>query len=162
MRLVIAIDPGPEESAVIAWNGVNVVSAVYDPNPAVIQHLRESGGRPLNDTPLVIEKIASYGMAVGAEVFETVFWSGRFAEAYGFSSVHRVTRGEVKMHLCHSMRAKDGNVRQALLDRFGGKEKAVGKKASPGALYGISGDLWAALAVAVTFWDTHQGKATWS
>lgn len=34
-----------------------------------------------------------------------------------------------------------------------GKEKAIGKKATPGPLYGVVGDEWAALAVAVTWWD---------
>jgi hypothetical protein len=58
-------------------------------------------------------------MPVGAEVFETIYWSGRFAEAYGVEHDARITRIDVKMHLCHSPRAKDGNVRQALIDRFG-------------------------------------------
>jgi hypothetical protein len=42
------------------------------------------------------------------------------------------------------MRAKDANIRQALIDKLG----AVGTKKAPGPLYGISGHLWAALAVA--------------
>ncbi|MBV8782506.1 MAG: hypothetical protein JO353_14005, partial [Phycisphaerae bacterium] len=51
-------------------------------------------------------------------------------------------------------RAKDGNIRQALIDRFGPtKERAIGKKKSPGPLYGMSGDCWSALAVAVTYAD---------
>ena len=37
-----------------------------------------TGGLP---DVVVIEKIESYGMAVGAEVFDTVLWAGRFAEA---------------------------------------------------------------------------------
>jgi hypothetical protein len=86
---------------------------------------------------------------VGAEVFETCVWIGRFMEAYGAEHVHRITRGQIKTHLCHSMRAKDANIRQALIDRFG----KPGTKRYPGALYGVSGDLWAALAVAVTWWD---------
>jgi hypothetical protein len=64
-----------------------------------------------------------------------------------------VYRREVKTNLCGSMKAKDGNVRQALIDRFGGKEKAIGKKKTPGPLYGFSADVWQALAVAITFAD---------
>jgi hypothetical protein len=38
-----------------------------------------------------------------------------------------------------------------LLDRFGpGREVAVGTKRAPGPLYGIKGDEWSALAVALT------------
>ncbi len=155
-QLVIAIDPGPEKSALVVFNGTGVQGATfYGPNEEILSWLKGKSNLPVRFSfgPLVIEKIACYGLPVGAEVFETVYWSGRFAEAYGAENVHRITRNEVKNHLCHSSRAKDGNVRQSLVDRFGGKEKAIGKKATPGPLYGVSGDQWAALAVAVTFWD---------
>jgi len=59
----------------------------------------------------------------------------------------------VKLHLCGSARAKDTNIRQALIDRYGGSA-AIGKKAAPGPLYGVSKDVWSALAVAVTAADT--------
>src|SRR3990167_6090451 len=59
-------------------------------------------------------------------------------------------------HLCHDSRAKDGNIRAALIDRFGpGKDRAIGRKATPGPLFGVSSDVWSALAIAVTFTDTH-------
>jgi hypothetical protein len=86
-------------------------------------------------------------------VFETVFWIGRFCQAWRGEYV-RIHRREVKLHLCNSARAKDANVRQALIDRFGpGKDRAIGKKASKGPLYGFKSDLWAALGVAVTVGD---------
>ena len=95
--------------------------------------------------------IACYGMAVGAEVFETCVWIGRYLEkAQGDMS--RIKRGEVKMHLCHSMKAKDSNIRQALIDRFG----APGTKKAPGLTFGLSGDMWAAFAVAVTYHDNNR------
>ena len=100
---------------------------------------------------VVIEMVACYGMAVGAEVFETVFWIGRFWEiARRDIGVTRLYRKDVKMHLCNSMRAKDGNIRQALIDKLG----APGTKKNPGPTYGIKADIWAALAVAVTFAET--------
>ena len=102
---------------------------------------------------VVIESVESYGMPVGREIFRTVFWAGRFAEAARPLPVYLLSRGAVKLHLCGSTRAKDPNVRRALLDRFGGEDAAVGRKDEPGVLYGIHGDLWAALAVAVTLYD---------
>jgi hypothetical protein len=60
-------------------------------------------------------------------------------------------RRAVKLALCGDSRAKDANIRQALIDRFGGKDAAVGRKAAPGPLYGISRDVWSALAIAVTY-----------
>jgi hypothetical protein len=143
---VIAIDPGPTETALVIWNGFSLNLIRYAPNDEILALLKTWKA---SDSPCVIEQIASYGMAVGAEVFETCVWSGLFMEAYGAERVHRITRGQVKMHLCHSMRAKDSNIRQALIDRFG----KPGTKKHPGLLLGVSGDLWAALAVAVTWWD---------
>jgi hypothetical protein len=109
----------------------------------------------------VIEQIAGMGMAVGQEVFETCVWSGRFWQAMEERGmqVARLPRREVKLHLCGSCRAKDANVRQALIDRYGGKEKAIGNKANPGPLRGISADVWAALAVGVTYLDGVRSPA---
>ena len=59
-------------------------------------------------------------------------------------------RRAVKLALCGDSRAKDANIRQALIDRFGGSA-AVGRKAAPGPLYGITRDVWSALAIAVTY-----------
>ena len=89
-------------------------------------------------------------MPVGREVFDTVFWSGRFAQAWG-ASFALLPRREVKLHLCHSAKATDATIRQALLDQFGGKERAIGTKKTPGPLYGIHKDLWSCLALAVTY-----------
>jgi hypothetical protein len=153
MTRIIGVDPGPEQSAMVILDR-RITDAWLQPNELIMERLR---GLRLTEpsTPLVIEKIASYGMAVGAEVFETVFWSGRFAEAFGIHRVYRITRPEVKLHLCHSMRAKDANIRQALIDRFG----KPGTKKAPGILYGIANDLWSALAVAITWQDQHMASS---
>ena len=148
--MILGLDPGPIESALLFWNGSVVLNAIKQPNDFILRRLyveRIISVRPTDR--LVIEKIASFGMAVGESVFETCYWSGRFAEAFGVDRVHRITRIEVKNHICHSSRAKDSNIRQALIDRFG----VVGTKRNPGPLFGLAGDLWSSLAVAVTFWD---------
>ena len=152
---VLAIDPGPEESAHVLYRGDCIPTFGKCGNEELLGMLRNY---PPWNVPLVIEKIASFGMPVGAEVFETVFWSGRFAEVWK-GDFHRITRHQVKMHLCHSARANDGTIRQSIIDRFGGKEKAIGKKSSRGPLYGISGDVWSALAVALTFSDQNSPEA---
>lgn len=150
--MVIAIDPGPEKSAMLIWHCGKVEVTRFLPNEDILGCMRNWNG---NKTACVIEKVESFGMAVGAETFETVYWSGRFAEAYGAEKVERIGRRAVKIALCHSARATDANVRWAILDRFGGKDKAMGKKAAPGPLYGISGHLWAALALALT-WEGQE------
>lgn len=145
---ILAIDPGPETSAWLIWDGQRVEGACGEcSNDALLQDVIGRSVIPFD--VLVIEKVACMGMAVGAEVFETVFWSGRFAqvaEANG-KPWHRLTRHQVKMHLCGSMQAKDANIRQSLIDKLG----KPGVKKAPGPTYGVSGHLWSALAVAITW-----------
>jgi hypothetical protein len=99
---------------------------------------------------MVVEMIASYGMPVGQEVFDTCVWIGRFIEAC--PGPHQlISRKDVKLHLCGTHRAKDTNVYHALLDLYGGgRAVAVGTKKAPGPLYGFKADCWSALAVAIT------------
>lgn len=140
--MILALDPGPTETGYVLFDGAKVQDKGKIPNADVFKLLFGLGER--HDAQLVIEMIASYGMPVGKEVFETCVWIGRFIQAWGLP--YKVAyRKNVSRHLCHSNKAKDCHVRQALIDRLG----APGTKKSPGATYGVSGDMWAALAVAV-------------
>lgn len=146
---ILAIDPGPTESAMVIYDTHDGAVEMHDTvgNDSMAYHIAHGG---YYDVALVVEMVACYGMPVGAEVFETCVWIGRFIQAWGrkFSLVYRK---DEKMALCGSMRAKDSNIRQAIIDRFGGKVAAVGTKKAPGPLHGIKGDEWAALAVALTY-----------
>lgn len=151
---ILAIDPGTEQSGYCAYDGSHVVASGVMPNEEMLGYLR----RPhfgINCYRLCIEMIASYGMAVGREVFETCVWIGRFQQSWHSpEAVELVYRRDVKLHLCGTSKAKDPNVRQALLDMFprtgGGKTPQIGTKAQPGPLYGVSSHAWPALGVAVT------------
>lgn len=98
-------------------------------------------------------------MPVGKEVFDTCLWIGRFMETWS-SQCQLVYRKDIKIHLCGTVRAKDANVRQALIDRHeptgGGKVPQIGTKQKPGPLYGIKKDVWSALAVAVYYDDNAE------
>jgi hypothetical protein len=150
-RFVYAVDPGTTTSALVVYDLLarRIQAHRTDANAAVLDQLRADGSVGLGF--LVVEQIEAMGMAVGAETFETVWWAGRFHQVWN-GPAHRVTRRQVKLHLCGSMRAKDPNIRQAILDRFGGSS-AVGKKAAPGPLYGLKGHEFSALAVGLTFVD---------
>lgn len=155
--LITAIDPGNQESAWITIdNYFRPVRFAKQPNWHLILNIRE-GAFP--DNVQAIEMIASYGMPVGAEVFETCVWIGRFQEAATLSdgrSPVAIKRHDVKMHHCHSAKAKDTNVKQALIDRFAPGERNHGKgtKAEPGWFYGFYRDIWQAYALAVYVADT--------
>ncbi len=105
--------------------------------------------------------IACYGMAVGKSVFDTCVWIGRFIQAW-HKDYTKIYRRDVKIFLCNSPRAKDGNVRQAIIDRYppdgDGKIPQIGTKKKPGQLFGIHDDIWAALGVAMTFENEIKGK----
>lgn len=150
--MILAIDPGNTRSAYV------LLGAQLEPmefgifeNDLLLQTIQDMRDVGIADnTDFVIEMVASYGMAVGAEVFETCVWIGRFWQmAEDFKSRNRIYRMEEKINLCHDSRAKDGNIRQALIDRFG----PVGTKKEPGWFYGVSKDVWAAIAVGVTWAD---------
>jgi len=156
---IIAIDPGPKESAYVVMENGEITEKGIEENSNLRDILDDRLDSPCGyEHDLLIEMVASYGMAVGKDVFETCVEIGRFIEAWG-GPYKLVYRKDVKMHLCGSTRAKDSNIRQALIDLYGGsKEKAIGKKANPGPLYGFKSHLWAALGVAVTGGKMLEGE----
>jgi Holliday junction resolvasome RuvABC endonuclease subunit len=151
---VLAIDPGSEQSGWLVWaRGVEPFIERFGiaPNDKLLESLRRNA---TGVDVVVIEEIESYGMAVGRDVFRTVHWAGRLAEAAHELQVAQLPRRAVKLAICGNTRAKDANIRAALMDRFGG-EAAKGTKAAPGPLHGISKDVWSALAIAITWVETH-------
>ena len=146
---LIAIDPANIESAYCVMDTqYKPLEFGKIPNKELLYILQQPFAK---DTVVAIEMIASYGMAVGKEVFETCLWIGRFiqaAETAG-AKVELVYRKDVKMNLCNSMKAKDTNIRQALIDRFG----EVGTKKSQGFFYNFKSDIWSAYAVGCTYLD---------
>lgn len=157
-QLILAVDPGNEFSAyVIVENDLSRVVDKGKVENGVLLRKIEDEFLSLPIEYAAIEMVACYGMPVGREVFETCLMIGRLIE-----SVQRdlglepdlVYRKDEKICLCGSMKAKDSNIRQALIDRFG----EVGTKKSPGYFYGFKKDIWAAMAVAVTWHDMKEEK----
>jgi hypothetical protein len=140
--MILAIDPGTTESGWCIYDGKRVVDSGITANAEMLYAIPY-----VPADRLAIEMIASYGMAVGREVFETVWWIGRFTQAYHKpEEVIRIYRQEVKLFVCKDTRAKDSNIRQGLIDMLG----PPGTKKNPGPTYGIKSHAWAALGVAVT------------
>ena len=164
--LIYAIDPGASMCGHVIFDGEKVHGS-FELNPAEMLYKIRSDVEELAykqngyERPcLAIEMIEARGMSVGQETFDTAMWVGRYVEAWDsccFDSI-LVYRREVKLHLCGSSRAGDPNIRRALIDRFGGNKVAIGKKRSPGPLYGVYGHAWAALAVAALCFDHLEGR----
>lgn len=150
--IVLAVDPGNALSALVWYDDAGagrVVEKMKIPNEAALQYLVHN---PLAADHLAIEMAESFGAKVWGQVFVTVLWTGRFVQAWN-RAFTLVTRREVKLHLANTGKAKDGQIRNCLIDRWGGKEIGIGTKATPGPLFGVTADCWQALAIAVTFAD---------
>jgi hypothetical protein len=151
---VLAIDPGNTHSAYVWIDDDRCpVRTQKLPNAALLNELRYRRLGVAVDR-VAIEMVASYGMAVGADVFETCVWIGRFCEAIAHRTGREpalVKRHAVKLHHCHDSRAKDSNIAQALVDRFapGQPNRGKGTKAAPGWFHGFAADIWQAYALAV-------------
>lgn len=167
--MILAIDPGNTESAYTLID-------THDCRPVEFGKVANDDGEEpmicvllglIDDNPslqVAVEMVASYGMAVGADVFETCVWIGRFVQACRshFTPVELVYRRDVKLHHCGSSKAKDANITQALIDRFAPNtpNKGKGTKAAPGWFYGFHSDIWQAYALAVLVADRAEGRAS--
>lgn len=191
MSKILAVDPGNEESAYVVYDTDTMAVERFAKinNEDMLNNVIEDAG---DCDTMAIEMPACYGMAVGRTVFDTCRWVGIFQQAFGLCHTYLVYRKapnreegieSVTMHLCKSTRAKDSNVRQAIIDRYGGVDRGVGGKKCPkckgkgwcgvgrpvcpvcnggkwkfppGPLFGISKDAWSALGVAITFAETYK------
>lgn len=157
-KVVLAIDPGPVQSGWVIYDAARdsrtALAAGVDLNEQVLGTLHEPATTELV-SHMVIERVQSYGRIVGASVYDTVFWSGRFYEAAETRGlvVLRMYFREVRQHLCGKHPAKERDVWAKVLDRFGGKAVALGTKAHPGPLYAVRSHARSALAIAVTWGD---------
>lgn len=157
--MILAIDPGNIESGIVLLDDdLKIIEAEKLDNKNILGRILTSQYADVKY--IAIEMIASYGMAVGQTVFETCVWIGRFKEALLFTTGVEATfiyRKDEKMNLCGSMKAKDSNIVQALIDRFAQNtpNKGKGTKKEPGWFYGFKKDIWQAYAVGVTYYDMY-------
>ena len=150
MRTILGIDPSPDKHA---WAIINQDLDVIGFGRDFTAECQGPSKNGLLET--WIEMIASYGMPVGKEVFDTCVQIGSLMTLIpAWGPVYRVTRNSVKNSVCHSSKAKDSNIRQAVIDRFGGPQCI--KKG--GKLHGVAGDTWAALAVCLAALDPEVKK----
>lgn len=160
-KLILAIDPGNKDSAFVLMDReYNVVDRGKVDNPALLDYIQQNRGRIEH---LVVEMIASMGMAVGAEVFETCVMIGRIEQLADMLHIprSRVFRKDEKLAICGDSRAKDVNIRRALIERFAKHDLANGKgtKKCPDHFYGFRADMWAAFAVGVVYLDNLRRSA---
>jgi hypothetical protein len=154
MSLILAIDPGNIETAYVVWNPekqeIKYKGKVN--NAYMVSFLKRNHAA---FDIILIEMIASYGMAVGREVFDTCRFVGEL-EAYCkiFDAKYRlVYRKDVKMHHCGTMKSNDSAIRQQMILKYGepGTEKKPGK-----ITHGLKADMWQAFAIATYYTEEQE------
>ena len=153
--IILSIDPGNIESAYcfIEKDNLKPMQFAKSKNESVLDVVL-NGWYDI----LVIERIEAFGMVVGKSVFETCEWVGRFTQAAQVPGrpVGYIYRKEERLHICRDSKAKDVNIRRALIDRFAKHDLKNGKgtKKNPDWFYGFKADCWSAYAVGLTFIET--------
>lgn len=165
---IMTIDPGTTESA---YARMSITNGFIDlGHTAKIENERLVNR--INADALVIEMIKSYGNAMGDTTIETCVWIGRFIQTFKTlnpgGKLFLIPRKTIVTELCKNPKAKDSNVRQAVIDYFraftsddllgAGKEPMIGTNKKPGPLYEVSKDMWSAIAVGIAWHEIEKRK----
>jgi len=166
---ILAVDPGTYETGLVIYD----TDAHHVPSFGIYDnYITEKMIKDISSpTIFAYEMIGHYGtgMSVGKEVFHTCIWIGKFESAWKNSEYfagredkpYMILNREIRLTLCGTAKAKEKNIRQAVLDRFpatgGGACPQKGTKKNPGPLYGMKSHVFSALAVALT-WKEMYGK----
>lgn len=160
---VVALDPGYRQTAFVVWDGTRILAHGREDNTAVLARVAGEATHLSVSDPIRHADILAYeqmqffrSFSAGREVFESIFWTGRFVQAWSPRPAEGVLRSQIRAHL-GAAKGGDAVVRAALIERFGPfREQAIGTKAAPGPLYGVKADAWSALALAVTWTDQQR------
>ncbi len=167
---ILGIDPGTTETAYCLVKVFNAEESTKKMNPFEIKQFAKIENGEMaevletilnsmivkgDELMIAIEHLESYGMAVGKSTFETAYFIGRLTEIcnnHGFE-IGRIYRHEEKSLICHSMKANDSTIKQALVDLFAEhpeKNHGKGSKKEPDYFYGFKADCWSAFAICYT------------
>lgn len=164
MATILAIDPGPEKSSLVVWNGQIVTHRCHSSNEDLVASLPEAKTFMSVDgvfpDMMAIEMISPMGLRVGAETFETAYWVGRFVQAWTPRPFVRVKRHEVKTYLCGTQQCKDADIRKAIIRKFYGPTADIRKTSWKGVCDGVTTHQWQALAVALTAMNQQRYLST--
>lgn len=157
-RTILALDPGPVRTGWALFDGSRVLQAGDDSNDTVLMacYSKACGTADV----LAIEEPEGMGQIASTALLRAAWQGGIFEARWPGLRVLRVTRRRVLSRLLQGPKpagkSNDSRVRAALIDLLG----EPGTKRKPGPTYGVAGDAWAALAVAVTAWDElHKAEA---
>ena len=155
--IVLGIDPGPETHGAVVYDTearrVLWSRKAATPAEALMCATFYGVSVVLIERPAVM---GTLGPGILGHMFDTCWEAGRIsaqAEQRGYR-VETMTRREVLRHLgvMSGKGSADSRVRAACIADHGGTQvAAVGRKASPGPLYGVSSHAWQALGLVLAW-----------
>lgn len=152
MNLVFAIDAGSTHSgyAILERDPIQILKEKTPtfgkiPNEELLEIIPHW----TKNTDFAIEFPYPKNNVVAFEVFLMTAWVGRFQQVIeqNHGRHFKVFRHREKSVLCRSGAANDSQIRASVIDLLGGK----GTRENPGNTYGVTADVWQALAVGITF-----------
>lgn len=158
MTKILAIDPGPKESAWVLMQDLEIHSCNKELNESIIKALwHDTWGQDI----IALEYVVAYGRS-GREVSDTAFESGRLVQSAS-SSYKGITRSKVRGHLC-GRGGSDSKIITTLIERFCHDiyQKWVNKQLSRQKMINaardeyfkeFTADIWQAYALGVTYYD---------
>lgn len=164
--LILAVDPGSETHGVVLYNAASRRLSWVDKAASIEDicsrmHSMWADGVPYR---VVVERVTAQQYAANS-LLRTAEWGGYImAEAKGCGAPFLwLTRSQVLTELHVSGGSRDAQVRARMIELHGGsKEAAVGKKAAPGPLYGVTSHAWQALGVAVAAHRRYAREGLWA
>lgn len=154
MSMILSLDPGNELTGYVLADSETRKPIEFGKIPN-----RELANMMIQGTlkfdEFVTERMESMGTLIGRTVLEACEWIGRFSQIAEFlgCEVNFVYRHEEKINICGDSRAKDANIRRALIDRFAKTSNGKGTIKQPDFFWGFRSDIWSAYAVLTCYLD---------
>jgi len=161
--IVLGIDPGPETHGAVLYDS-DARRVLWSSKAAATEAISES---LIDHAPddVVIERPAAMGaLGVGivGHMLDTAWSAGELAQMVRADAidVHTMTRREVLRNLgvLSGKGSSDSRVRAACIadHETPGGPPAVGRKATPGPLYGVSSHAWQALGLVLAWLERQR------
>jgi len=157
MSSIVGIDPGPAACGLAVYRAGQVVHADKSASVDAVLDYLQGKDRTAEISHVGIERVQSYGIS-GGSLLQTSEVVGRLFQRcldLGLPVSLHYRRDVLRFLDVTGRGNRDSLVRHRLIELHGGtREAAVGRKRTPGPLYGVSGHSWQALAVALCAGDT--------
>jgi len=124
MSKILALDPGKERSGWVELEDEKPIAWGWDANEDVRTRISHSGTWPWD--AVAVEYMQPRGMPTSQDEMDTMFELGRMTAMVDETQLAKVSRKDVKMFLLGRATGTDANIRQALIDLFGGDRHAIG------------------------------------